>query len=122
MVDDIAAAGPGGDPGWCGTSSPGEGRGKGANVGGVVCAGCGCVGGGAPAWHRAATSFRVAQGGAQRVLSLPADEAPLFVPVVTELRGAGPGAQAAAWSSTAISIKIGGAWFARRSGSTRHGC
>ena len=43
------------------------------------------------------------------VLSLPADEAPLFVPVVTELRAAGPGAQAAAWSATAISIEIGGA-------------
>jgi transposase len=43
------------------------------------------------------------------VLSLPADEAPLFVPVVTELRGAGPGMEAAARSSTAISIEIGGA-------------
>ena len=43
------------------------------------------------------------------VLSLPADEAPLFVPVVTELRGARPGAEAAARSSTTISIEIGGA-------------
>lgn len=42
------------------------------------------------------------------VLSLPADEAPLFVPVMTELRGAGPGTEAAARSST-ISIEIGGA-------------
>jgi transposase len=51
-------------------------------------------------WRKAARSG---------VLSLPADEAPLFVPVVTELRGAGPGAQAATWSATAISIEIGGA-------------
>ena len=43
------------------------------------------------------------------VLSLPADEAPLFVPVVTELRSAGPGTEAAARSSTTISIEIGGA-------------
>jgi transposase len=64
-------------------------------------------------WRKAARSG---------VLSLPADEARLFVPVVTELRGAGPGAQAAAWSSTAISIEIGGQRFARRLGSTRHGC
>src|ERR1700745_4354949 len=43
------------------------------------------------------------------VLSLPADEAPLFVPVVTELRGVGPAAETAARTSTTISIEIGGA-------------
>src|SRR6185436_20576194 len=43
------------------------------------------------------------------VLSLPADEAPLFVPVVTELCGAGPGTEAATRSSMTISIEIGGA-------------
>jgi len=43
------------------------------------------------------------------VLSLPVDEAPLFIPVVTELRGAGPGAEAAARSSTTIAIEIAGA-------------
>ena len=44
------------------------------------------------------------------VLSLPADGAPpLFVPVVTELRGAGAAAEAAARSSTTISIEVGGA-------------
>jgi transposase len=42
-------------------------------------------------------------------LSLPADEAPLFVPVVTELRGAVQGAEATAASSTTITIEIGGA-------------
>ena len=42
-------------------------------------------------------------------LSLPADEAPLFVPVVTELRGAGPGAESIARSSTTIAIEIAGA-------------
>ena len=42
-------------------------------------------------------------------LSLPADEAPLFVPVVTELPGAGPSADAIARSSTTISIEISGA-------------
>ena len=52
------------------------------------------------AWRKAARAG---------VLSLPADEAPLFVPVVTELRSAGPGTEAAARSSTTISIEIGGA-------------
>lgn len=80
-----------------------------ADRGGVVCAGRGRIGGGTPARHLAATSFRVAQDGACRLLSLPADEAPLFVPVVTELRSAGPGTEAAARSSTTISIEIGGA-------------
>src|ERR1700752_86053 len=42
------------------------------------------------------------------VLTLPADEAPLFVPVVTELRGVGPAAEAATLSSMTISIEIGG--------------
>jgi transposase len=43
------------------------------------------------------------------VLSLPADEAPLFVPVVTEPRGAGPRTEAAMRSPTTITIEIGGA-------------
>jgi transposase len=51
-------------------------------------------------WRRAARAG---------TLSLPADEAPLFVPVVTELPGAGPSADAIARSSTTISIEIGGA-------------
>src|SRR5262249_50804859 len=50
-------------------------------------------------WRRAARAG---------VSSLPADEAPLLVPVVTERRGAGPGTEAAARSSTTISIEIGG--------------
>jgi transposase len=51
-------------------------------------------------WRKAARSG---------VLTLPADEAPLFVPIVTELRGAGPGTETAARSSAMISIEIGGA-------------
>ena len=51
-------------------------------------------------WRKAARSG---------VLSLPADEAPLFVPVVTELRGTGPGTEAAARSAATISIEIGDA-------------
>jgi len=51
-------------------------------------------------WRRAARAG---------VLGLPANEAPLFVPVVTELRGAGPGAEAIARSSTTIAIEIAGA-------------
>jgi transposase len=43
------------------------------------------------------------------LLSLPADEAPLFVPVVTEPRPAGTVADAATRSSTTITIEIGGA-------------
>src|SRR5215475_10106661 len=43
------------------------------------------------------------------VLSLPADETPLFVPVVTELRRAGSGTEAAKRNSATISIEIGGA-------------
>src|SRR5262249_13199264 len=54
-------------------------------------------------WRKAARSG---------VLNLPADEAPLFVPVVTELRGADPGAEAATRSSRTISIEIGG-WGVR---------
>ena len=50
------------------------------------------------AWRKAARAG---------VLSLPADEAPLFG--VTELRGAGPNTEAATRSSTTISIEIGGA-------------
>jgi transposase len=47
---------------------------------------------------------KVARAG---LLSLPADEAPLFVPVVTEQRPAA--AEAATRSSTTITIEIGGA-------------
>src|ERR1700686_2730552 len=43
------------------------------------------------------------------LLSLPADEAPLFVPVVTEPRPAGAAAEAATRSSTTITIEIAGA-------------
>jgi transposase len=52
------------------------------------------------AWRKAARAG---------VLSLPADEAPLFVPVVTEPRGAGPRTEAAMRSPTTITIEIGGA-------------
>jgi transposase len=41
--------------------------------------------------------------------SLPADEAPLFVRVVTGPRGAGPDMEAATRSPTTIAIEIGGA-------------
>jgi transposase len=41
--------------------------------------------------------------------SLPADETPLFVPVVTELRGTVPAAEATTESSTMIIIEIGSA-------------
>ncbi|MCC8941551.1 transposase [Bradyrhizobium sp. Arg68] len=51
------------------------------------------------AWRKAARSG---------VLSLPVDEASLFVPEVTELCGAGPAVEAAARSSTTVSIEIGG--------------
>ena len=51
-------------------------------------------------WHKAAR---------RGALSLPADEAPLFVPMLMELRGAGPGTEAAARSSIMIGIEIGGA-------------
>ena len=51
------------------------------------------------AWRKAARSG---------VLSLPADEAPLFVPVVTERRSAGA-EEAATRNATSISIEIGGA-------------
>jgi hypothetical protein len=53
IVDASKAAGPGGYPGRCGTSSPVERRGQGADRGGVVCVGGGRVGGGAPARHGA---------------------------------------------------------------------
>ena len=43
------------------------------------------------------------------LLSLPAEEAPLFVPVVTEPRPAGTAAEAATRSSTTITIEIGDA-------------
>ena len=52
------------------------------------------------AWRKAARAG---------LLSLPADKAPLFVPVVTELRRAGTAAEAATRSSTTITIEIGGA-------------
>jgi transposase len=51
------------------------------------------------AWRKAARAG---------LLSLPADEAPMFVPVVTELRGDGSMAAASA-RATAITIEIGGA-------------
>ena len=49
---------------------------------------------------------KVARSG---VLSLPADEAPLFVPVVTERRSAGVAEEAATRNATTISIEIGDA-------------
>lgn len=52
------------------------------------------------AWRKAARSG---------VLSLSADEAPLFVPVVTERRSAGVAEEAATRNATTISIEIGGA-------------
>jgi transposase len=52
------------------------------------------------AWRKAARAG---------LLRLPADEVPLFVPVVTEQRAAGTTAEAATWSSTTITIEIGGA-------------
>jgi len=52
------------------------------------------------AWRKAARSG---------VLSLPADEAPLFVPVVTERRSAGVAEEAATRNATTISIEIGDA-------------
>ena len=52
------------------------------------------------AWRKAARAG---------LLSLPADEAPLFVPVVTELRPARTAAEATTQSSTTITIEIGGA-------------
>src|ERR1700686_2033136 len=51
------------------------------------------------AWRKAARAG---------LLSLPADEAPLFVPVVTELRHDGMMAAASAQGVTAITIEIGG--------------
>jgi transposase len=42
-------------------------------------------------------------------VSLPADKAPLFVPVVTELRHDGTMAAASSRGATAITIEIGGA-------------
>ena len=49
----------------------------------------------------------MAQGGARGLLSLPAEAAPLFVPVVTELRGEGGIPEAD--SRSVITIEIGGA-------------
>jgi transposase len=49
-------------------------------------------------WRKAARAWE---------LSLPADEAPLFVPLVTELRGAG--LDAAVTAATTITIEIDGA-------------
>jgi transposase len=43
------------------------------------------------------------------LLSLPADAAPLFVPVVTELRRSGTAAEAGIQASPTITIEIGGA-------------
>ncbi len=52
------------------------------------------------AWRKAARAG---------LLSLPADEAPMFVPVVTELRHDGMAAAASAQGATGITIEIGGA-------------
>jgi transposase len=52
------------------------------------------------AWRKAARAG---------LLSLPADEAPMFVPVVTELRHNGMTTVASAQGATAITIEIGGA-------------
>jgi transposase len=52
------------------------------------------------AWRKAARAG---------LLSLPAEEAPLFVPVVTDLRPALTAAEAATRTSTTITIEIGGA-------------
>jgi transposase len=51
------------------------------------------------AWRKAARAG---------LLSLPADEAPMFVPVVTELHHDGMTAAASARGATAITIEIGG--------------
>jgi transposase len=52
------------------------------------------------AWRKAARTG---------LLSLPVDEAPLFVPVVTELRRDGATSGASAQGCAAITIEIGGA-------------
>jgi transposase len=52
------------------------------------------------AWRKAARTG---------LLSVPADEAPLFVPVVTELRRDGATSGASARGCAAITIEIGGA-------------
>jgi transposase len=52
------------------------------------------------AWRKAARAG---------LLSLPADEAPMFVPVVAELRHDGTMSAASARGATAITIEIGGA-------------
>jgi transposase len=52
------------------------------------------------AWHKAAR---------RGLLSLPADEAPLFVPVVTEIRHDGMMSGASAQGCPAITIEIGSA-------------
>lgn len=52
------------------------------------------------AWRKAARAG---------LLSLPADDAPFFVPVMSELRPAGMAAEAATQNSMTISIEIGGA-------------
>jgi transposase len=52
------------------------------------------------AWRKAARAG---------LLSLPADDAPMFVPVVTELQHHGMTAAASAQGATAITIEIGGA-------------
>jgi transposase len=59
------------------------------------------------AWRKAARAG---------LLSLPADKAPLFVPVVTELRHDGTMAAASSRGTTAITIEIGGAVVRAASG------
>jgi transposase len=59
------------------------------------------------AWRKAARAG---------LLTLPAEEAPLFIPVMTEMRPAGTAAEAATRSSTTITIEIGGAVVRAASG------
>ena len=113
MVDDIVDAsaprgrvdirvGVGGRRRWSGEA-------KGRIVAEIVCAGGGRVGGGAPARHVAAASVCLAQGGAAGLVTLPADAAPMFVPVVREIVGDDGAGGAAANGSGAITIEIAGA-------------
>jgi transposase len=59
------------------------------------------------AWRKAARAG---------LLSRPAEEAQLFIPVVTEMRPAGTAVEAATRSSTTITIEIGGAVVRAASG------
>ena len=61
------------------------------------------VGGGAPARHLTTTPVRLAQGAG--ALSLPADTAPLFVPVVTDLHRDGAMSAAVADGTGVVHIE-----------------